>query len=105
MVAKLRTGSNVPAVGYWEQQGDAFFVGSTRNAVRVPLYSRFDVRANRTFNWESKRLTLFVEVMNVLGRDNVRYEQPGVDIRTGQAFGLFSSMIPLVPSAGVLIEF
>ncbi len=105
VVAKLRTGSNVPAVGYWEQQGDAFFVGSTRNTVRVPLYSRFDMRANRTFNWESKRLTLFVEVMNVLGRDNVRYEQPGVDIRTRQAFGLFSSMIPLVPSAGVLIEF
>ncbi len=105
LVAKLRTGSNVPAVGYWEQQGDAFFVGSTRNTVRVPLYSRLDLRANRTFNWESKRLTLFVEVMNVLGRDNVRYEQPGVNVRTRQAFGLFNSMIPLVPSAGVLIEF
>ena len=36
VVAKLRTGSNVPAMGYWEQQGDAFFVGSTRNTVRVP---------------------------------------------------------------------
>lgn len=102
---KLRTGSNVPAVGYWEQQGDAFFVGSARNTVRVPLYSRLDVRANRTFNWASKRLTLFVEVMNVLGRDNVRYEAPGVDVRTGRAFGLFNSMIPRVPSAGVLIEF
>jgi hypothetical protein len=103
--AKFRSGSNVPAVGYWEQQGDAFFVGSTRNTVRVPLYSRLDVRANRTFNWQSKRLTLFVEVMNLLGRDNVRYEQPGVDVRTRQAFGLFNSMIPRVPSAGVLIEF
>jgi hypothetical protein len=105
VVGKLRTGSNVPAVGYWEERPSGVFVGSTRNLLRVPLYSRLDVRANRTFNWASKRLTLFVEVMNVLGHDNVRYEQPGVDVRTGRAFGLFNSMIPLVPSAGVLIEF
>ena len=105
LAAKLRTGSNVPATGYWEQRGDAFFVGSIRNALRVPAYSRLDLRANRTFNWQTKRLTLFVEVMNVLGRENVRYEQPGVNIRTGQAFGIFNSMIPRVPSAGVLIEF
>jgi hypothetical protein len=26
-------------------------------------------------------------------------------VRTRQAFGIFESMIPLVPSAGVLIEF
>ena len=99
LAAKLRTGSNVPAAGYWEQRGDAFFVGSARNALRVPAYSRLDLRANRTFNWQTKRLTLFVEVMNVLGRENVRFEQPGVNIRTGQAFGMFNSMIPLVPSS------
>jgi hypothetical protein len=28
-----------------------------------------------------------------------------VNGRTGQAFGLFETMIPLVPSAGVLVEF
>ena len=74
LAAKLRMGSNVPATGYWEQRGDAFFVGSVRNALRVPAYSRLDLRANRTFNWQTKRLTLFVEVMNVLGRENVRFE-------------------------------
>jgi hypothetical protein len=63
------------------------------------------VRANRTFNRHSSRITLFVEVMNVLGRDNVRFTSPGVNGRTGQAFGLFETMIPLVPSAGVLVEF
>ena len=71
----------------------------------MPLYSRLDVRANRTFNWEKRRLTLFVEVLNALGHDNVRFEQPGINRRTFQAFGMFSSMIPLVPSAGILIEF
>ena len=80
------------------------FVGSRRNGFRVPAYARLDLRANRTFNWQTKRLTLFVEVMNVLGRENVRYEQPFVD-RTGLARCIFISMIPRVPSAGVLIEF
>jgi hypothetical protein len=43
--------------------------------------------------------------MNVLARDNVRFNAPGINPRTTQAFGIFETMIPLVPSAGVLIEF
>jgi len=66
---------------------------------------RLDLRANRTFNRPSSRITLFVEVMNVFNRENVRFTPPGVNVRTGQAFGLFESMIPFVPSAGVLVEF
>jgi hypothetical protein len=105
LTGKWRIGSNTPAVGYWEEHSGAFFLGSARNTLRVPVYSRLDIRANRTFNWENKRMTLFVEVLNALGRDNVRFEQPGVNVNTLQAFGLFSSMIPRVPSAGILIEF
>jgi outer membrane receptor for ferrienterochelin and colicin len=105
LTGKWRIGSNTPAVGYWEEHNGAFFVGSARNTLRVPVYSRVDIRANRTFNWEKKRMTLFVEVLNALGRDNVRFEQPGVNVNTLRAFGLFSSMLPRVPSAGILIEF
>jgi len=102
---KLRLGSNIPAPGYWEQQGENYFVATTRNTLRVPSYSRLDVRANRAFNFQSKRLTLFVELLNVLGHDNMRFNQPGINVRTRQAFGMFESMIPFVPSAGILIEF
>jgi hypothetical protein len=103
--AKLRAGSNMPAPGYYTKRDGDYFVSSTRNDVRVPTYSRIDLRANRAFNWSRKRLTLFAEVMNVLNRDNVRFTPPQVNTRTGQASGLFESMIPIVPSAGVLIEF
>ena len=105
LAGKLRVGSNTPAIGYWEQRDGAEYVSSVRNELRLPVYSRLDVRANRAFNWERRRLTLFVEVMNVLGRENMRYEQPGVNIVTLQAFGIFNSMIPRIPSAGILIEF
>ena len=105
LAGKLRIGSNTPAIGYWEERNGAEYVSSVRNELRLPVYSRLDIRANRAFNWERKRLTLFVEVMNVLGRENMRYEQPGVNIVTLQAFGIFNSMIPRIPSAGILIEF
>ena len=87
LAGKLRLGSNVPLVGYWEQRGADYFVGTTRNALRVPRYSRLDVRANRTFNWQTRRLTLFVEVMNVFGHDNVRFNSPAINVRTGRRSG------------------
>ena len=92
-------------MGYWEECGENIFVSSTRNELRVPLYARLDVRANRTFNYRSRRLTLFVEVLNALARDNVRATSPGINVRTRQVFDLFETMIPIMPSAGLLLEF
>jgi hypothetical protein len=102
---KLRMGSNFPAPGYYTESGGRFFLGPERNDVRLPSFARLDVRANRTFTWSSRRLTLFVEVVNVLNRENVRYHPPSIDGRTLEARRLFESLLPVVPSAGVLIEF
>src|SRR5262245_14809236 len=102
---KIRAGTNVPAPGYYVQQGSDFFVSSTRNTLRLPTYSRVDVRANRTFNWSRKRLTLFAEVINLLNRENVRFNPPGVNNSTGRVSNLYESLLPIVPSAGILIEF
>jgi len=57
---KLRIGSNFPIVGYFRGTPEDMFLASVRNAVRLPLYARLDVRANRTFTFERSRLTLFV---------------------------------------------
>jgi hypothetical protein len=103
--AKIRAGTNVPAPGYYAPEGGDYVVSSSRNTLRVPTYSRVDVRANRTFNWSRKRLTLFAEVINLLNRDNVRFNPPGINSSTGRVSNLFESLIPIVPSAGILIEF
>jgi hypothetical protein len=103
--AKVRAGTNLPAPGYYAQEGDDYFVSAVRNTVRLPTYARVDVRANRTFNWSRKRLTLFAEVINLLNRDNVRFNPPGVNTTTRRVSNLFESLIPIVPSAGILIEF
>jgi hypothetical protein len=77
--AKLRAGSNTPAPGYFGVGDGMFFaLGARRNEYRLPAYSRLDLRANRTYHWGPRRLTLFAEVMNVLNRENVRYLPPNL---------------------------
>jgi len=102
---KLRVGSNFPAPGYYTESVGKYFIGSTRNDLRLPSFARLDLRANRTFTWGTRRLTLFAEVINVLNRENVRYHPPSIDGRTFEARRLFEPLLPVVPSAGVLIEF
>ncbi|HXG55867.1 MAG TPA: carboxypeptidase-like regulatory domain-containing protein [Vicinamibacterales bacterium] len=103
--AKARLGSNTPAPGYFSETNGVFSLSNDRNRVRLPAYSRVDVRANRTFNWSRSRLTLFAEVMNILNRDNVRFNPPRINSTTRRVTGLFERMIPVLPSLGVLIEF
>ena len=102
---KLRIGSNFPAPGYYTQSGDRYFVGESRNEVRLPSFARLDLRVNHSFIWTRRRLTLFAEVINVLNRENVRYHPPSIDPRTFEARRLFESLLPVVPSAGLLFEF
>jgi outer membrane cobalamin receptor len=104
-VAKLRIGSNFPIPGYYAETDGSFFVTDVRNAARLPVYGRLDLRANRTFNWSRRRLTLFAEVINVLNRDNLRFNPPGVNVTTRATTRPFDSMLPIIPSVGMLIEF
>ena len=106
--ARFRVGSNFPTAGYWASQDGVDYAGELsagRNTLRVAPYSRLDARANRTFTWDRKRLTLFLEAINVYNRTNVRAALPSVNRRTFEATGLFEPMVPLIPSIGILLEF
>lgn len=103
--ARFRVGSNMPAPGYWTERNGLYYVSALRNELRVPGYGRLDLRANRTFTRRQGRLTLYVEVLNVLNRENERFLERSVNRRTFETARPFESMLPLVPSAGLLIEF
>jgi hypothetical protein len=50
------------------------------NSERLPAYHKLDVRADRTFNFTNWDMDLYVEVLNLYGRDNViGYEYEGAD--------------------------
>ena len=103
--ARWRYGSNFPLVGYFTGTIDQLKLGSVRNQVRLPPYSRLDVRANRTFTFDKRRLTLFIEVMNVLNHSNLSKFSGSINPVTLAATGWTQDLIPRVPSAGILIEF
>ena len=102
--AKLRIGSNTPLIGYFEESGETMRLSTVRNRVRLPTYARLDLRLTRTFTFDRRRLTLFVEVMNVLDRENLG--QADASVRANlEVVGFAESLFPRVPSAGLLIEF
>ena len=108
--ARFRAGSNFPVPGYYEARTlpggpELYYLSSTRNDLRVPVYSRLDIRANRTFSWGATRLTIFAEALNLYARENVRASSAGINPITHQVFGLFDTMFPLIPSAGLSFEF
>ena len=103
--ARMRYGSNFPIVGYIEQDADGYLLSSQRNGLRLPTYARLDLRADRTFTYRKSRLTLFIEIVNATNRDNYRPNSYFVNTTTRRAFEPIESLFPLLPVAGVLIEF
>jgi outer membrane receptor for ferrienterochelin and colicin len=109
---KLRVGSNVPLVGYLVEDAAGLAIDAERNRVRLPLYARLDLRATRAFNFDSRRLSLFVEILNVLGRENRTAacactnwaDAPRVQ-SDGRVSGATQRLFPFLPSLGFVFDF
>lgn len=102
--AKLRVGTNFPLAGYFEGSPGFLAISSERNRVRLPFYSRLDIRVTRTFTLTRQRVTLFAEVMNLLNHHN-QGQSVGFVRSTREAVNYVTKLIPFVPSVGILIEF
>jgi hypothetical protein len=104
--ARFRYGSNTPLVGYYYREASGLsFLGAERNTTRLPTYSRLDVRADRTFQVSQGRLTLFVEVINLYNRRNLRAHSAFVDPFTLVVDGVTEKLFPIIPSIGMTVEF
>jgi outer membrane cobalamin receptor len=100
-----RYGSGPPVPGFYRQVGNDFFLTTQRNLTRLPYYSRLDVRLSKAFLFRNWKLTVTGEVINVLNRENVRYAGFFNFASDGFAFGGLDRVLPILPSAGVVIEF
>ena len=103
--SEWRYGSGQPIPGFFGQDSAGYFLTSARNQTRLPLYSRVDVRLSKAFLFSKWKLTLTGEVLNLLNHNNLRYA--GFDFYgfNGRVFGQLDRVLPIVPSAGVVIEF
>ena len=101
----FRGGTNVPLAGYLVTRDGRLFAGSERNRERLPAYARLDLRAERTFDRGSRRITAFVDVLNVLNRMNVGPTDGTIARDTGEAIGFTERLFPRVLTAGLRFEF
>jgi hypothetical protein len=114
--ARYRYGSNYPVTGYiglpsgasppTVTEGAPVFLrlATQRNTLRLPPYSRLDLRADRAFTWSHRRLVAFVDVANVLNHENVRNTSYAID-GAGRVLGRAGTLLPFVPSGGLVVEF
>ena len=114
--ARYRYGSNYPVTGFIglptrfgpsavvDGQPQFLALSTERNALRLPPYSRLDVRADRAFTWSGLRLVAFVDMANVLNQQNVRNTSYAID-GAGRVLGRPGSLLPFVPSGGLVVEF
>jgi hypothetical protein len=103
--ARLRYGSSFPIRGYVGADAAGYVLSDQRNGLRLPEYVRLDLRADRTFTFRSRRLTLFMEVINASNHENRRPQGAGVNLTTRRIFDPTETTFPLLPIAGILFEF
>lgn len=103
--SEWRYGSGQPVPGFFLQDANGFFLASQRNLTRLPYYSRVDMRLSKAFLFKKWKLTLTGEVLNVLNRQNVRYAGFDFYFFDGRISGQLDRVLPIIPSAGIVIEF
>jgi hypothetical protein len=103
--ATFRAGSNFPIPAYLVERAEGLYLGPHRNQVRLPAYSRLDLRADHALDYFGRRLSFFVEMLNVLNRANAGLAGGSIDTATGQATGFTDTLFRRRVAAGILVEF
>ncbi len=112
--SKFHYESNFPVVGFFQghlgqddpSDPEVIRLSAQRNQLRVPAYSRLDFRVTKVYNYKRSRITLYGEIDNVLDHGNWRYFGIGqYDFSTGQAWLICDKMLPILPFAGLTVEF
>ena len=103
--SEWRYGSGQPVPGFFGRDSAGYFLINQRNQIRVPYYSRVDVRLSKAFLFKKAKLTLTGEVLNLLNRNNVRYAGFQFYFFDGRVQGQLQRVLPILPSAGIVIEF
>lgn len=105
---KWRFASGMPVPVYAKEKDGKYYLAEQRNQERLPDYARLDARLAKSFPKDRYRITLFVEVLNLSNRDNVRYagyEFGSVNPGTGRIRNLTMEQFPILPTAGIMFEF
>ena len=98
-------GSGFPIPAYLLQKGTLYYLSVSRDQLRLPGYTRVDLRINKAFTHDKWKLTLYGEVINLTDRTNYVFDSfNGFTVSTKQAYISLDTMFPILPSAGLVFE-
>ncbi len=99
-------GSGYPLPGFYRVHSGQYYLAEARNAVKTGSFQRVDLRINKSRAYARWKLTLYGEVINVFNRANYRFSSfDGYNAKTGRVSLSVTKMFPVIPSAGVVVEF
>jgi hypothetical protein len=109
---KFNYESNFPVVGFFQgnpaadDQTAYFTLSGQRNQLRVPAYSRLDTRLSKALYYKRSKMTMDMEIDNILDHKNWRYfGLRQYDFSTGEAWMRRDNMLPILASGGFTVEF
>ncbi len=103
--ALWRYGSGQPYQGFLERRATGVFLSEQRSRLRLPAYSRVDLRLSKAFSIWRSRWTFSVEGVNITNRKNLTFA--GFDSLTpsGQVLEPTSAYLARFVTMGVVIQF
>jgi hypothetical protein len=102
---RVTYGSGFPLPGYFARLPSGYYVLSTsRNQLRIDPYQRTDFRVNKSWMHDKWKFTLYGEVINLTNHGNYFFRSANYNSQTGQASPNLNKAFPILPSAGVMVE-
>ncbi len=98
-------GGGFPIPEYLALKNGVYFLAPSRNQLRMDYYQRTDIRINKSWTHDKWKFALYGEVINLSNRTNHLFDSlNSYNTKTGQTSVTLDTMMPIIPSAGVLIE-
>ncbi len=98
-------GSGFPIPAYLRLSGNTYFLGPQRDQLRLDYYQRTDLRINKSWTKRKSKITLYGELVNMTNRTNRIFDSlNSYNTKTGQTSITLDSMLPILPSVGIVFE-
>jgi hypothetical protein len=98
-------GSGFPIPEYLQLKNNVYYLASSPNQLRMKYYQRTDFRIDKSWTRDKWKFALYGEIINMSNRTNYLFDSlNSYNAKTGQTSVTLDTMLPIIPSAGILLE-
>ena len=86
-------------------ENGVYYLAASLNQLRMAYYQRTDLRINKSWTRDKWKFALYGEILNVSNRTNYLFDSlNSYNTKTGQTSISLDTMLPILPSLGILFE-